>query len=333
MPALRLFEIAPDLQELWGFDRYANVSIQKNSNHYQTYVGKGVALIMGVDKAVDFLGPNLEPLQDSLFELGRQHIHMKAEPEFWPLVGDALFYTLEQGLGDQLTPRIRKSWYIIYDYMAYWMIEGLLAEEKDRCLVEEEETAKSAAVVQQPKNKGFVLDPNRKLMNLYRPTPIEKINFNTVHKVLNSWETVVRIPDWQSKSGEIVLKKLFELIPQLKTAWGFSEDFDPNDLSDPSQNRFKKKGLGFMTGVDKAVAYLGPDLEPLEVELFELGRLHVHMAAEPEYWEPVGEALIYTLEQVLGNEFTEEVKYSWMVIYDFLAYHMVNGLIAERTGR
>lgn len=50
----------------------------------------------------------------------------------------------------------------------------------------------------------------------------------------------------------------------------------------------------------------------------ELGRKHVDYGVKDEHYKPVGEALIYTLEKGLGDEFTPEVKDAWVTTYTTL---------------
>lgn len=40
----------------------------------------------------------------------------------------------------------------------------------------------------------------------------------------------------------------------------------------------------------------------------DLGRKHVDYGVKDEHYQPVGEALIFTLEKGLGGDFTPEVK-------------------------
>ena len=297
------------------------------------------------------LGPDLEPLESELFALGRRHIHMKAEPEFWPLVGEALMYTLRHGLGESKFPDyVEDSWDEIYNFLSYWMIEGLLAEKKDRWeakqallqiqsprddedavpVLERSQHSDSDSSVSFTTNSVERMEPTSE--NPYEATSADTINYKTVQLVMDSWGVFTDIKDWHKQSASLVLRKLFELVPEVKTAWGFSADFDPDNLNDPGHNRFISKGLGFMAGVDKALAFLGPDLEPLEVELVELGRVHfLFMAAQPEFWPPVGLALMHTFEKLLGDKFTEDMKEAWGILYNFMAYWMIEGLLKEKA--
>lgn len=124
---------------------------------------------------------------------------------------------------------------------------------------------------------------------------------------------------------------MFELDPAFRTKFGFSKDADWNDPSVYKHPRFVTHGIALVAAFDKAIDFLGPDLEPLEMELQDLGRRHTRMSALPEYWPIVGEALFFTLEQALGEDFNEEIKKSWSVVYHFLAYHMIKGLLLELT--
>ncbi|CAB9503010.1 bacterial hemoglobin [Seminavis robusta] len=352
----RLFETSPQLQQIWGF---GTGPITESIAKSDKFIHKGATLLSAVDKAVAFLGPNLQPLEEELFALGRRHIHMGAEPEFWPLVGDALFHTLRMGLGKgQYTEFVESSWKIIYDFMSYWMIEGLLAEKKDRW-----QAAQVVQAAQRRRSSNYEAPPamqdisrrsscssysttsssvysEQELedggdVNIYERVPAEAIDYRTVQLVLDSWDAVTSVPNWQSVAGTIVLRELFELAPEIKTAWGFPVDFDPDNLEDhANHNRFLNKGLGFMNGVNKAVQFMGPDLEPLEMELQDLGRIHyLHMAALPQYWPPMGVALLHTLEEVLGQQkMTREVERAWRTVYSFMAYWMIEGLLAEKRG-
>ena len=382
----RLFETSPQLQEIWGFGK-----VRPSKLTGDKFVQKGVALLLAVDKAVDMLGPDLEPLEQKLFDLGRRHIQMGAEPEYWPLVGDALMYTLRKGLGANFTELEEEAWTIIYNFMAYWMIEGLIAEKKDLWEADEKIRAEvqlegmdgdeppplekidgrrsssnstmnssfsSSYYAQRRRSSGSTLESSSSShtistrrssanscapagcwewdedleTNIYQRADMEEIDFTTVQIVLESWQKVLQRPNWQQRSAVFVLTRLFELVPELKGLWGFSPSFDPSNSKDPDYGKFVFKGLNFMSGVNKAVSFIGPDLEPLVDELKDLGRIHyLAMAAQPQFWPPVGVALMDTLEELLGPEdWKDDTKGAWGLIYHFMAYWMIEGLLAEK---
>jgi hemoglobin-like flavoprotein len=50
-----------------------------------------------------------------------------------------------------------------------------------------------------------------------------------------------------------------------------------------------------------------------------LGRRHAHYGARTQHYESVGAALIWTLEHVLGDRFTPEMRGAWTEAYALLA--------------
>ncbi len=53
--------------------------------------------------------------------------------------------------------------------------------------------------------------------------------------------------------------------------------------------------------------------------LQNLGRRHDGYGVRPDHYETVGAALLQTLEQGLGDEFTPEVRAAWAHVYGVMA--------------
>ena len=56
-------------------------------------------------------------------------------------------------------------------------------------------------------------------------------------------------------------------------------------------------------------------LEKMMAQVEQLGRRHVTYGVTADHYAPVGEALLWTLEQGLGAEFTSSVKAAWTEAY------------------
>ena len=82
---------------------------------------------------------------------------------------------------------------------------------------------------------------------------------------------------------------------------------------------------GVISTVNTAVNMLAPDLDPLVEILRALGRKHAQYGALPAHYAVVGRALIDTLQKVLGDKFTSEVKTAWARIYDIISTSMIEG--------
>ncbi len=103
----RLFAIAPELRVLFP----ADLSEQKR---------KLMAMLAaGIGKLHDF-----SALTPMVKDLGARHAAYGTNAEHYIIVGDALLWTLEKGLGDAFTPETRSAWTKVYDLFAATMQAG-----------------------------------------------------------------------------------------------------------------------------------------------------------------------------------------------------------------
>jgi len=97
----RLFEIAPEVRPMFRGDMTA----------------QGRKLMSALALAVDSL-TRLESLIPALESLGRGHVKYGVEDKHYDLVGQALLWTLEKGLGLAWTPEARDAWATTYGIVA-----------------------------------------------------------------------------------------------------------------------------------------------------------------------------------------------------------------------
>ena len=95
---------------------------------------------------------------------------------------------------------------------------------------------------------------------------------------------------------------------------------------DPSlQSLFKgdmaQQGRKLMTMIGTAVANLHR-LDAIVPTVQDLGRRHIGYGVEPTHYQTVAAALLWTLEQGLGEEFTSETRQAWVACYTTLAATM-----------
>ena len=74
-------------------------------------------------------------------------------------------------------------------------------------------------------------------------------------------------------------------------------------------------------------------IETLVPAIEALGRRHVGYGVRDRHYLTVGEALLWTLEQGLGKDFTPETKQAWIEAYGLLATTMQNGAKAETQAK
>ena len=129
--------------------------------------------------------------------------------------------------------------------------------------------------------------------------------------VQKTWTMVVPIAD---KAAELFYGRLFELEPEYKAMF-------KNDMTE--------QGKKLMKTINIAVEALD-DVEPLVPVLKQMGADHAGYGVVERDYNVVGAALLWTLEQGLGEAFTDEVKNAWAAVYEVLATVMKEGA-AEAT--
>lgn len=122
--------------------------------------------------------------------------------------------------------------------------------------------------------------------------------------VQESFEKVKPISD---TAAELFYAKLFELDPDLQPLFASSD--------------MKLQGNKLMTMIGTAVVGLS-NIESIVGAVEELGKRHVAYGVKDADYDTVGAALLWTLEQGLGDEFTPEVKTAWSTVYVILANTM-----------
>ena len=100
----RLFELDPSLRALFRTSR------EEQGRHLAQAL---TFVVKGLDRP-DHILATVEPL-------GRRHAGYGVRDEHYTAGGDALLWTLEQGLGDAFTPEVRDAWSAAYGWLAYRM--------------------------------------------------------------------------------------------------------------------------------------------------------------------------------------------------------------------
>ncbi len=73
----------------------------------------------------------LDQIVPAVQSLGRKHVEYGVQPEDYAAVGEALIWTLEQGLGRSFTREVREAWLAAYKVLAATMIESASHHAKD----------------------------------------------------------------------------------------------------------------------------------------------------------------------------------------------------------
>jgi nitric oxide dioxygenase len=130
----------------------------------------------------------------------------------------------------------------------------------------------------------------------------------TPHQIKLVQTSFAKVAPIAATAADLFYGRLFEIAPQVRAMF-------PDDLSD------QKKKLMAMLGF--AVAGLS-HLDTLVPAVQALGRRHVGYGVTAAHYTPVGAALLWTLQQGLGEAFTPEVKDAWATAYITLSTTMID---------
>lgn len=124
-----------------------------------------------------------------------------------------------------------------------------------------------------------------------------------IELVQSTWARVVPIAD---QAADLFYGKLFELDSSLKALF-------PEDMTEQ-----KKKLLQTLAVCVNGLNDLGEIVPAVQA----LGKRHVDYNVKPEQYETVGAALLWTVEQGLGDAWNAEVAEAWTEVYGVLSTTM-----------
>jgi nitric oxide dioxygenase len=101
----RLFEIAPQVRAMFPDDM---------KEQRKKLMATLVVVVNGLT--------NLETILPAASALAKKHVGYGAQAAHYPVVGEALLWTLEKGLGDAWTPELKEAWVAAYTTLSGYMI-------------------------------------------------------------------------------------------------------------------------------------------------------------------------------------------------------------------
>jgi hemoglobin-like flavoprotein len=147
-------------------------------------------------------------------------------------------------------------------------------------------------------------------------SPIPKETLMTPRQIDLVQQTFAQVKPIASAAAEMFYARLFQLDPTLRGMF---------------RHDMAKQGQMLMSMIGAAVTGLR-NLETLSPVVRQLGARHVNYGVKTEHYGTVGIALLWTLEQGLEDDFTEEVRDAWAAAYGLLADVMQLGAMeAQRA--
>lgn len=130
----RLFELRPDYRQLFPDDM---------SGQKRKLVKMLAFIVRSLDWSEEHWKDDVAPSEDLMLvvlAMGRRHSALYRVPdESYGVVGEALLWTLDYGLGEAFTPTVRSAWTRLYTYLATAMRMGGAAIEPASDIVSADE--------------------------------------------------------------------------------------------------------------------------------------------------------------------------------------------------
>ena len=101
----RLFEVAPSVKAMFPADM---------TEQRKKLMATLAVVVNGLS--------NLDSILPAASALATRHVSYGAKPEHYPVVGGALLWTLEKGLGEAWTPEVAAAWTAAYGTLSTFMI-------------------------------------------------------------------------------------------------------------------------------------------------------------------------------------------------------------------
>ena len=130
--------------------------------------------------------------------------------------------------------------------------------------------------------------------------------------VQESFANVGRQPH---EAGRIFYEELFKLAPELQGLF-------PEDLS-----RHRLKFIQMLSTIVRSL----DQIATISEDIVDLGRRHMSYDVEDEHYPVVGEALMATLDRLLGASLTPPVSDAWVAAYGMIARVMQESATMPQT--
>jgi hemoglobin-like flavoprotein len=135
----------------------------------------------------------------------------------------------------------------------------------------------------------------------------------TPHQVQEVQASFAKVEPIADQAAALFYRRLFETAPEVRAL--FKGDMDA-------------QGRKLMTAIAMVVNSLG-DISAVAPAVCDLAKRHVAYGVRPEHYELVGAALLWTLEQGLGDHFTPAVGAAWVAAYGALSEMMIAAAYAD----
>lgn len=131
-----------------------------------------------------------------------------------------------------------------------------------------------------------------------------------------------------TKEEILLIKRTWKLFREINPTVVGDTFYSKLFLENPSVRKMFPKDMNqqYQKLIDMLSTIVGrlDNLDELSNDIAAMAQRHVTYGVKPAQYKKVGEALLWTLEQGLGKDYTPAVKEAWAKCYATLADAMIN---------
>jgi hemoglobin-like flavoprotein len=130
----------------------------------------------------------------------------------------------------------------------------------------------------------------------------------TPEQVRSIQDSFAKVAPISEQAASLFYGRLFEIAPEVKPL--FRGDMSEQGRKLMATLAVVVNGLGNLTSILPAAS--------------ALAKRHVDYGVKAQHYEPVGSALLWTLERGLGEQWTPDLKDAWSGAYGLLSQYMID---------
>lgn len=136
--------------------------------------------------------------------------------------------------------------------------------------------------------------------------PERQLTADDLNKVKAQWASVVAMDPSFETQGVLLFRNIFTLAPAALEFFSFK---DEENLYE--SEKLKKHGAAVFKSIEAAVV----DFAGVQQKVIAMGDRHNKKGILTAHYEVVGQAVLQTLGMALGDQFTDEMKTIWTMVY------------------
>ena len=121
---LKMFEMEPETKKVFGFGTDFNPTAAELKKSGGLHIA--VNILQRFDASLNLMGPDYEMLEEILTELGQRHVGYGVKAHYFPFMGKAIMYALEDTLQDKWTDEARAAWNEVYQEISGTIMKSIL---------------------------------------------------------------------------------------------------------------------------------------------------------------------------------------------------------------